>query len=249
MMKIMVKSQSSFIDYAIPRITILQAICPKLASRSGRWSHNIGHLRHPFFVPGLVSTACNHIICVQRDMGLITGKMRHIRCREMLRVWVSRQSAGCCAVFASPCPGSAPAPVFLWTLFIPLMCLGRSATRNINSWRLWWQSHTLVCTNFLPFSNLISTLLLLRVLGDLAKYALHKSYWATYLMLLLMGNSHFFHLIIIVYRASCKLNIFSCSDVMFHVTKHIEVHLTESGTNSHQKLLSQKNCSPHLSSH
>ena len=66
-------------------------------------------------------------------------------------------------------------------------------------------------------------------------------YWATYLMLLLMGNSQLFHLIIIVPTdPSCKLNIFSCSHVMSHVTKHVEAQLTESGTNSQQKLSPQK---------
>ena len=114
-LKIMVKYQSSFVVFMFMQFREWpQTNCPKLASRSGRcWSHNIGDLRHPFFVPDPMSAACNHVICVQGDMGVITGKIRYIRCIEMLRVWVSRQSAGCCAVFASPCPGSAPAPVFL----------------------------------------------------------------------------------------------------------------------------------------
>ena len=140
-LKIMVKYQSSFVVFMFMQFREWpQTNCPKLASRSGRcWSHNIGDLRHPFFVPDPVSAACNHVICVQGDMGVITGKIRYIRCIENRNAPCLGVSAICrllCCICLSlprvrPCSG-----VFVNIIHRPdvsMICLGRSATRNINS--------------------------------------------------------------------------------------------------------------------
>ena len=173
-----------------------QTICPKLASHH---DHALGAGLTTLDISDILSlswTRCLQPVImwfVSRGHGCNNGENAiYIRCIEMLRVWVSRQSAGCWAgtVFASPCPGSAPAPVFLWTLFIPPP-LGISIRDDCDDRVAHW--HCFAQTFFFSqISFQLPTLLLPRVLGDLAKYTLHKSYLATFLMLLLMGNSNFF---------------------------------------------------------